>query len=122
MKKFRAYQLAIKFYNYCDGLEMPQFLRDQVLRASSSVALNLSEGSARRGQRDRLRFFNVAYASYCEAVTGLDLAKVSRSAVQKDLIDHLGACLYRLARPSTTPITNIDRRLPDGNDGTQSEI
>jgi len=48
-------------------------LADQARRATSSVALNLSEGNRRTG-RDRLHCFRIAAGSLDEARTSLDLA------------------------------------------------
>jgi four helix bundle protein len=42
-------------------------LRDQLERASLSVVLNISEGAARRGRRDRARFFTIARSSASES-------------------------------------------------------
>ena len=47
-------------------------LARQLLRSSSSVALNLAEGNGRRG-RDRVHFFRMAYASAQEAKTSIEI-------------------------------------------------
>jgi four helix bundle protein len=41
-------------------------LRDQIERASSSIALTLAEGCARRTRRDRHHFFSIAQGSAME--------------------------------------------------------
>ncbi|RMG42542.1 MAG: four helix bundle protein, partial [Candidatus Dadabacteria bacterium] len=43
-KTFRTLQLAIAFYKLCRLQPLRGNLKDQLLRASSSIALNLSEG------------------------------------------------------------------------------
>lgn len=48
-------------------------LADQIVRAGSSITLNLSEGSGRRG-RDRKRFFQFAHGSAKEIRGALDTA------------------------------------------------
>ena len=48
-------------------------LADQIQRASQSVALNLAEGSGRRG-RDRTQHYRIAAGSAGEARGGLDIA------------------------------------------------
>ncbi len=47
-------------------------LARQLIRSSSSVALNLAEGDGRRG-RDRIHFFRMAYASAQEAKTTIEI-------------------------------------------------
>lgn len=47
MKTFRALDLATEFYEKAEKLKVKGHLRDQLLRGSSSVALNLSEGNAK---------------------------------------------------------------------------
>ncbi len=38
---FRSYDLAVELYRRCKPLLLPAHLKDQLLRASSSVVLNL---------------------------------------------------------------------------------
>ncbi len=49
-------------------------LGGQIRRAAYPVAANLVEGNARHGQRDQLRFFNIAAASLAEAGYGIHAA------------------------------------------------
>ena len=66
MKEFRCLTEATELYKLAKRQKIKAFMRDQLLRASSSVALNLAEGNARRTQKDRLRLFNIALASLRE--------------------------------------------------------
>ena len=97
LEKFTAYQMAKKYYSICKTQELPKFLYDQLQRASSSIVLNLAEGSAKRTMRDRRRFYNIAYGSLRECQAIIDLEK-------NDLIElttlgnQLGAILYTLCR------------------------
>jgi four helix bundle protein len=50
-------------------------LADQLRRAGYSAALNIAEGSSRRGPRDCRKFFDTAKASLDEIDTILDIAK-----------------------------------------------
>ena len=97
LKNFRTYQLSLSFYHCCEQTRLPAFLRNQLLRASSSISLNLAEGSAKPIGKDRLRFYLIALGSLreCQAVLDLNpqLENVKRSA------DQLGGCLYRLCYP-----------------------
>ena len=46
LKNFRTFHQAVNFYRQVAGLRMPTHLKDQLLRAASSVPLNLAEGAA----------------------------------------------------------------------------
>ncbi len=41
MRNFRTYDLAVQFYRATKSMELPGHLRSQLLRAASSVVLNL---------------------------------------------------------------------------------
>jgi four helix bundle protein len=51
-------------------------LRDQLERASASIALNLAEGCARRTQRDRRHFFTMSQGSAMECAAAIDILRV----------------------------------------------
>lgn len=92
---FRTYDLAVQFYHSVKTLRLPGHLKNQLLRASSSVVLNLAEGSTRNTLADRLRFYRIAFGSLRECQAALDLAFGSESHLTK-LADRLGGCLYKL--------------------------
>ena len=52
-------------------------LRDQLERASSSIALTLAEGCARRTRRDRHHFFSMAQGSAMECAAAIDILRVT---------------------------------------------
>lgn len=95
MKAFRTLELAIEFSDRVNELKIYGHLRDQLLRASSSIALNLSEGNAKFSAKEKKRFYQTAYASQKECQTILRLAHNEDKEVDK-LADHLGASLYKL--------------------------
>jgi len=79
-------------------------LADQVIRAASSVAANLSEGHGRNG-RDRQHLWRIAYSSAKEVDTFLHLlaeagavdARQAGTAI--DLFDQVRAMTWRLLHP-----------------------
>ena len=52
-------------------------MRDQLERASSSIALTLAEGCARRTRPDRHHFFTMAQGSAMECAAALDILRVT---------------------------------------------
>ena len=96
LKNFRTYQLAVQFHKACKDQPLPHYLKDQLLRASSSVALNLAEGSARATKKDRMRFYTMAFASLREVQALIDLDDSLTSL--KDSADVMGAHMYKLTR------------------------
>ncbi|MEW6742903.1 MAG: four helix bundle protein [Planctomycetota bacterium] len=76
-------------------------LYDQIRRAASSVALNLSEGRHRQG-KDRQHLFRVAAGSASELRTALQVAQawgeldLNAVRVALVLLDRVAAMLWRL--------------------------
>lgn len=97
MKTFRTLELAIEFYEKAERLEIKGNLRDQLLRASSSISLNLSEGNAKRTVAEKKRYYHMAYPSVQECKTILKLAKVTDERIA-DVADKLGAWIFNLLK------------------------
>lgn len=97
MKPFFTLNLAIDFHDMSKNLKLPNYLKDQFLRASSSIALNFSEGSAKPTVADRRRFYYIALGSIRECQTILRLHGHNDTAQFKDA-DFLGACVYKLCK------------------------
>ncbi len=96
LKIFRSYQDAVRFYHLCCELKAPAHLKEQLSRASCSIALNLSEGSGRSSRKDRRRFYVMAFGSLKECQTIFDLMKIEDKTTFKVLADQLGAQIFRL--------------------------
>ena len=81
--------------------EDPDLAR-QIRRAASSVAQNLGEGSERAG-RDRGHHFRIAAGSHRELMVSLRVAgawgAVGDLGEIPELLDRLGAILFRLTHP-----------------------
>jgi four helix bundle protein len=115
LEDFRAFRFAKEFHWACKDLKVSRYLQDQLLRASSSVVLNLAEGSAKRTAPEQRRFYNIALASLreCEAILGLE--KIEDSDLLKKM-DQLGAILFTLGRcPENGTSTKTDRDTVDSN-------
>lgn len=96
MKTFRTLELSEKFYHQTESLKLTGNLRDQLTRASSSIALNLSEGNAKPSLKEKRRYYQTACASLKECQTILRLGKIENEEINEKA-DFLGACLYKLS-------------------------
>ena len=95
LKNFRTYKNSIIFYKHCKYVKAPKHLKYHLLRASSSITLNLSEGSERYTKKDQKRFYVIAMSSLreCESIFHLLELKDSKALT---LLNILGAQIYKL--------------------------
>ncbi len=91
--------LAVEFYHLTQKLSIKGHLREQLLRASSSIALNLAEGRGKSSIKDQARFFQIAFGSLRECQAILILANLQSTQEWKKL-DCLAAHLFNLLRNS----------------------
>ena len=96
LTNFRTYHLAVTFYRSCARPKLPYHLKDQLLRASSSVVLNLAEARGKSSLKEQRRFFDIASASLRESQSILELGIVQGEVL--DMGDHLAASLYKLIK------------------------
>ncbi len=97
LSQFRTYQLSKQFYAQVTGFRGPAHLKSQLLRAASSVALNLAEGSGKDSSRDQGRFYRIALGSLRECQAVFDLC-ASESSILVQQADQLGAHIWRLCQ------------------------
>ena len=77
---------------------------DQLIRAASSVALNLAEGNGRHG-RDRTHHWRIAYGSALETSTALQILvaagciRTEQAAEAEAMLDRVRAMTWRLMHP-----------------------
>ena len=89
MRHLRCCKLASELYQSTANLKLPAHLKSQWLRACSSVALNLAEGTGKSS-------LEIALGSVreCQAIAQLEPRRFSDRMI--DQLDHLGASVYRL--------------------------
>ena len=97
MHSFRTLDLAIEFARQCHNVKIPRYLKDQLDRASSSVALNLAEGSAKSSREDRNRSYEIALGSFRESETILRIVDVENQSL-KNLTHSLAGSITNLCR------------------------
>lgn len=92
MKNFKTYQLAKELYLACKSQPIKGEARDQLHRASLSIALNLAEGSAKPSLKERRRFYTIALGSLRETQALIDLENLPLAKNANEL----GAHIYKL--------------------------
>ncbi|OYZ23629.1 MAG: hypothetical protein B7Y39_04010 [Bdellovibrio sp. 28-41-41] len=97
LDKFDAFVVAKELYKKCKSLKLPRNLKDQLLRASSSVALNLAEGSGKHTPEDQRRFYSISFGSLRECQAIFAIEEIDDQDL-KILTDRLGAMLFKLSR------------------------
>ena len=95
MQNFRTFNLAASFYQQSKTLKLTGDARNQLDRASRSIALNLAEGRGKRTRKDQVRFFQIAMGSTRECQAIFILENITDQEAVKTL-DILAAHLYRL--------------------------
>jgi four helix bundle protein len=81
MSTFRTLDLSVQFYELSEKSDIKGNLRDQLLRAASSISLNLSEGNAKRTVAEKKRYYHTAYASCQELLQSEIKAKTIQNPV-----------------------------------------
>jgi len=106
-QRLKCYVVAVELAKRVPGLvgRWPRGhyqLEDQLKRAMTSVILNISEGNARRGFKERARFFSIARASAAEVASCIDVAEAfglisdSDGALFQDHLLQIVKMLYKL--------------------------
>ena len=95
IRNFLAYELALKLYRKVEVMPLKHNIKDQLVRASQSIVLNLAEGSAKSTAKDKRRFYAIAFGSTKEVQAAFDIINLKDEEIL-DLVDHIAACLYKL--------------------------
>jgi len=77
-ERLDVYRVSMEFvawsFRLCEGLKGGQrHARDQLLRASQSIPLNIAEGNGKLPSADRQRFLRIALGSALECAATLDV-------------------------------------------------
>lgn len=103
-----VYRLAIEYvgwaYRLCEQTKGHRNAKDQLLRASQAIPLNIAEGNGKATDGDRRRFFEIARASALECGAIQDALEVcgALSALENDgakkSLDRIVAMLTKLGQ------------------------
>jgi len=111
-ERLEVYREAIAFVAWLTGLlegtTRTGDVRDQLDRASTSIALNIAEGNGKYSLKDRCRFFDIAHGSALECAAALDLlvakAKLTRDQIRpgKERLQRIVRMLMGLIKRNST--------------------
>jgi four helix bundle protein len=103
-----VYRAAIEYvgwaYRLCERLKAHRNAKDQLLRASQAIPLNIAEGNGKATEGDRRRFFEIARGSALECGAIQDVLEVCgalsspENTEAKKLLDRIVAMLTRLGQ------------------------
>ena len=99
-ERFDCYQLAVGVARWLRTTRFPRGcadLRRQAMRAADSVALNIAEGTSRRGDAGK-NHFRIALGSAAETCAVLDLVELSEATERQEELRRIGAMLARMSR------------------------
>lgn len=107
-EKLDVYRAAIEYvgwaYRLCEGLKKHRNAKDQLMRASQSIPLNIAEGNGKATEGDRRRYFEIARGSALECGAIQDVLQVcgaitpEENGAAKSLLDRVVAMLTKLGR------------------------
>lgn len=98
MKNFRTYDISKEFYRKIELVKWPPHLRDQALRAASSIVLNVAEGAGLPSKKQKARHYNIAMGSLREVQAALEINSAADTTKVQEAADHVAAHLYKLCQ------------------------
>jgi four helix bundle protein len=107
-EKLDVYRIAIEYtgwvYHFCENLKGHRNAKDQFIRASQSIPLNIAEGNGKATDADRRRFFEIARESTLECAAIQDVLQIcgampeDENIKSKILLNRMAAMLTRLGQ------------------------
>lgn len=85
------------------------FIKDQIRRASSSILLNLAEGSVKWSKKDKINFYRMSCASASESIAAIDLFLIYKLA-DSDQINNIKKSLREIYANIQALIVSIQNR------------
>jgi four helix bundle protein len=111
-ERLDVYRTALEFVRIANDLmsslgQRHRQFRDQLIRASMSIPLNIAEGNGKRSEAERRRFFEIARGSAMECASLLDVLGILDPTVTtgmhegKDILHRIVSMLTRMTERST---------------------
>lgn len=110
-QKLEVYKKAKEFHVDCKEIiktrKLDTYVRDQLGRASFSIALNIAEGSGKFSKADRKNYFVTSRGSVYECMAILDILR-DQHYINKDEFDSYSVKADELSRILFKMINNLD--------------
>ena len=123
-EKLIVYQKAIAFVAWVgpviDSLNAKLAAKDQLDRASTSIALNIAEGNGKFSTKDRARFLQMALGSALECAACLDVL-VARRALGAEIVVEGKGLIEGIVRLLYGLLDRFDCRLAEDAPGYGDE-
>ena len=79
-EKLDVYRSSLEYvawaYHFCEKLRGHRNAKDQLIRASQAIPLNIAEGNGKATEGDRRRFFEIARGSALECSAVQDVLEI----------------------------------------------
>ena len=87
-EKLDVYRAAIEYvgwaYRLCERLKAHRNAKDQLLRASQAIPLNIAEGNGKATNGDRRRYFEIARGSALECAAVQDVLEICGALTESE--------------------------------------
>ncbi len=115
----KAEELVISIYKLAASLPKEELygLTSQLKRAALSVPANLAEGYCRSGEKEKIRFYNIAQGSLAETECFINLATRLNMVDKKDsnkillIKDEVGKLLHGLTKVINQSLLTASSKL-----------
>ena len=107
-EKLDVYRASIEYvgwaYGFCERMRGHPNAKDQLIRASQAIPLNIGEGNGKGTDGDRRRFFEIARGSALECGAAQDVLQVcgalntEENERAKRILDRIVAMLTKLGQ------------------------
>ena len=100
-ERLDVYRLAVEVARWAAKVVFPPLrknLRDQLIRATESVALNVAEGAGQIPGDARRNHFRIALGSAAESCSVLDLVDLPGGREKQGELRRIGAMLSKMGR------------------------
>ena len=125
-EQLNVYRVALEYvswaYQLCENLKGHRNAKEQLLRASQAIPLNIAEGNGKATDGDRRRYFEIARGSALECAAVQDVLEVcgaldvDENVQGKRLLDRIVAMLTKLGGRGYSIQEDATEYEPEVND------
>ena len=111
-EKFEVYQLAIDFVGLADNVvenfkKNRRYLADQLLKASTSIPLNIAEGAGKISKKSKRNYYSISQGSATECAAIFEVCN-KLNIIKKEEYDSGKNILNRISSMLTSLMKSLD--------------